>query len=178
MPYFTLRSHIHADGVIKRKGRAQYYANPDAPFQPAPAAPSVASAPTAPPTSSATHQSPSPLVHSLAGSAVTGGIGAPPDAPRKSAAKPAYLQQESQQSMEDIEDSFQDTTTSPHPAKQPIPAYQRQPLQLKRGRDEPAIVTGCSKASASTAHLEVCFKPSAPEFVSHITSKNIISQSC
>ena len=100
------------------------------------------------------------MVHSLAGGSSLGGVNlgpAPPDAPRKSAAKLAYLQQQRSQesSIEDIEDSFQDTTTSPHAAKLLPHAAGPPPLQLKRTRDEPAVVTGCSKAPSATIQLEV-----------------------
>lgn len=109
--------------------------NSSAPAAPAVPAVSSASAATIP------QQTPSPYLGA-------DGSAAPPAAPRKSAAKTAHqLQQESQQSIEDIEDSFQDTTTSPHQKKQPLQANKPQPLQLKRSRDEPTVVTGNSKTA-------------------------------
>lgn len=118
---------------MKRKGKG-YQMNSSA--SAAPTVPAVSSAPAA----TIPQQTPSPYLGA-------DGSAAPPAAPRKSAAKPAHqMQQESQQSIEDIEDSFQDTTTSPHQKKLPLSANKPQPLQLKRSRDEPTIATGSINA--------------------------------
>ncbi len=103
----------------------------------APPVPPVSSAPAA----SIPQQTPSPYLG-------PDGSAGPPAAPRKSAAKPAHLlQQESQQSIEDIEDSFQDTTTSPHQKKLLPHTNQPQPLLLKRSRDEVTTTTGSAKTN-------------------------------
>lgn len=139
--YSNLVTHrIVLDGIIKRKGRG-YSVNLVTPVTS-----TNKQREESPP---ANYQTPSPLVHSLAGSIASGAADFhPPDAPRKSTAKLAYLQQQaSQESMEDIEDSFQDTTTSPPGQKLPVHGgYQQPALQLKRGRDEPVFVTGCIEA--------------------------------
>ena len=102
----------------------------------APPVPDVSSAPAA----GIPQQTPSPYL------GADGSAAGPPAAPRKSAAKPAHLlQQESQQSIEDIEDSFQDTTTSPHQKKLLPRTNQPQPLQLKRSRDEATTTAESAK---------------------------------